>query len=329
MTSFAACRALRSYWYPLAAADAVSESPLSVRLLGEAFVVWRSESGDLCAALDRCPHREAPLSLGVRRSDGCLVCPYHGWVYDRSGRCVSVPSSGDGAVPSRARLHAVHVAERYGLVWIAPDEPVVAIPVIAQDDDPAFRRINQPVERWRASTTRMVDNFLDIAHFDYVHLATFGGNGGAVPHVELERLDDDFYGYRYDVVARNTDAEAVVVSGQTTATVERSMTTGFSLPFLVRSTVTYADGLEHVLLLCSTPIDDDTSVFTFVVWRNDDFTTDGFAITEFDRRIGAEDRAMLERIPGPLSLGATDLVNVQADRAGVEWRRRLRELIER
>ena len=36
---------------------------------------------------------------------------------------------------------------------------------------------------------------------------------------------------------------------------------------------------------------------------------------------------MLERVPGTLPLDRTDLVNVQADRASVEWRRRLRELL--
>ena len=43
----------------------------------------------------------------------------------------------------------------------------------------------------------------------------------------------------------------------------------------------------------------------------------------FDRAIGAEDKAMLEQVPGPMPLGQTDLVSVQSDKPSVEWRRRL------
>ena len=47
-------------------------------------------------------------------------------------------------------------------------------PVVAEEDDPAYRRINSGVDVWTASATRMTDNFLDISHFPYVHTGTFG-----------------------------------------------------------------------------------------------------------------------------------------------------------
>ena len=46
-------------------------------------------------------------------------------------------------------------------------------------------------------------------------------------------------------------------------------------------------------------------------------------VLRFDKAIGAEDRRMLERVPGVLPLDATALVSVQADKASVEWRRQL------
>ena len=108
--------------------------------------------------------------------------------------------------------------------------------------------------------------------------------------------------------------------------VHRVMTTGFALPFTVRSTIRYDDGLEHILLLCSTPRDDLESTFTFVVWRNDDHDTDPEEIVAFDRSIGAEDKAMLERVPGTLPLSRTGVANVQSDKPSVEWRRRFAEM---
>ena len=111
------------------------------------------------------------------------------------------------------------------------------------------------------------------------------------------------------------------------AVLHRTMSTGFALPFAIRSTIRYETGLEHILLLLSTPRDDVTSYFTFVVWRNDDFSVPADEIIAFDRAIGAEDRAMLEQIPGVLPLDLTATVSAPADRPSVEWRRRLAALL--
>ncbi len=327
MTSFMHAEALRTAWYPVAELTTVTDAPVAVRLLGESIVLWRATDGAIVAAPDQCPHRQAPLSIGTV-ADGELTCVYHGWRFGDGGRCTAVPSSGsDAAIPPAAHLKQLAVQERYGLVWVCPGEPAFAIPTIAPDTDPAFRRINTPVEPWTTSAPRLVDNFMDFSHFPWVHTGTFGaGQDPFVPKLDLEQLDDDFFGYRYEVEANNPD-EAVAVSGSEEETVHRWMTTGFALPFLVRSTIRYADGLEHILLLCCTPTDDLNSLFTFVVWRNDDHTVDPAEIIAFDLAIGAEDKAMLERVPGTLPLSRTGVANVQSDKPSVEWRRRFAALI--
>ncbi|MBT3245351.1 MAG: aromatic ring-hydroxylating dioxygenase subunit alpha [Actinobacteria bacterium] len=320
--------ALRSHWHVVAGSDDVSPGPCAVRLLGDDYVLWRDPGGSLVAAPDRCPHREAPLSEG-KVTDGCLTCPYHGWVFGEEGRCREVPSAGEGIpAPPRAHLNAIEVVEAYGLVWICPGEPVAPIPEMAVDRDPSFRRINTEVKVWHVAATRMVDNFLDISHFPFVHTGTFGGaQPPIVPPIELEDLDGGYHGYRYEVVAKNPE-EAQITSGSSEPVVGRVMSTGFCLPLTVRSTVAYDSGLQHILLLVSTPIDEVTSYFTFVVWRNDDFDVPGDEVIEFDKAIGEEDRVMLERLSGEMPLGQTALVSVQADKASVEWRRRLASMLE-
>ena len=319
--------ALRHHWYAVAESVDVDAAPYAVRLLGADIVLWRSASGLVVAVPDRCPHREAPLGDGTVR-DGCLVCPYHGWTFGEEGRCVEIPSSGAGRpIPPAAHLATLEVAERYGLVWVCPSTPTARIPVIDADDDPRYRRINSGIEQWAVSATRMTDNFLDIAHFPYVHVGTLGTQEQQrVAHVDLVALDDDFYGYEYEVEVDNE--HGAVASGQAASTVTRRMTTGFNLPFTVRSTIHYEHGLDHLILLCSTPVDDTTSLFTFVIWRNDDFSVSAEEVIAFDRAIGAEDKAMLERIPGVLPLAQAATVSVQADRASVEWRRRLVAMLE-
>jgi phenylpropionate dioxygenase-like ring-hydroxylating dioxygenase large terminal subunit len=326
MIGYSAHPALRRYWHAVARSADLLGGPVAVKLLNENLVIWRAGDGQAAAAFDRCPHREAPLSAGHVRN-GCLECPYHGWTYDGTGACVLIPSSGPGApLPPKARLQAVHAAERYGLVWLCLDEPVAGIPEMSEDVDPAYRCITTEVGCWESSATRMVDNFLDISHFPFVHLGSFGGAADPiVPKIELGDLGD-FYGYAYSVTAANP-AVGSSASGQTTATVSRHMSTGFSLPFAVRSTIEYESGLRHVLLLLAAPRDDESSYFTFVVWRNDDFSVAAEEVIRLDRMIGAEDKRMLEQLHGPLPLDNTSLVSVQADRASVEWRRQLKALL--
>lgn len=321
--------ALSNHWYVVAESDDLTDRAAAVELLGHPYVVWRSTDGTVVAAPDRCPHREAPLSLG-QTANGVLTCTYHGWSFADGGRCVAVPSADpSNPIPPAAHLPCVHAQERYGLVWICPGTPSGPIPAVPHDTDPTFRRINTGVEIWDVSCTRMTDNFLDIAHFPWVHVDTFGGGQATrVPLIELQDLDDDFYGYSYEVDANNPD-EAKITSTSDAETVHRWMTTGFHLPFIVQSTIRYENGLEHIILLISTPLDDERSYFSFVIWRNDDFSVDAQEVIAFDRAIGAEDKFMLERVPGVLPLGRTDVVSVQADKASVEWRRRFAELLER
>ncbi|HUD97427.1 MAG TPA: aromatic ring-hydroxylating dioxygenase subunit alpha, partial [Woeseiaceae bacterium] len=152
----------------------VKGGPLARTLLGERLVIYCDAAGQVVAAADRCPHREAPLSAGTVR-DGVLVCPYHGWSFGEQGRCVHIPSADPSMpIPRNGHLLRFRTEVRYGLVWVCLGNEPGDLPLIGQDRDRTFRRINNPVERWRASAVRMTDNFLDIAHFPWVHSGTFG-----------------------------------------------------------------------------------------------------------------------------------------------------------
>ncbi|TVS16584.1 MAG: aromatic ring-hydroxylating dioxygenase subunit alpha [Gammaproteobacteria bacterium] len=327
MSEFHEHHALREHWHAVATEHELLGGPVGRTVLGDSLVLYLDENGEAVAAEDRCPHREAPLSEG-RIEDGRLVCPYHGWSFGAGGRCARIPSADPSLpLPRNGNLRTVHVTRRYGLVWVCLADVPGELPVIRQDVDPAFRRINSPVEHWQACALRMTDNFLDIAHFPWVHTGTFGNSQRTeVGRIELEMLDDGYFGYAYDVEAENP-LGATLVSGQKTSTVLRRMTTGFKLPFAVRSTILYETGLEHIILLLSTPVDAVRSLFTFVVWRNDDFRVSAEEAIAFDRMIGAEDKRMLERIPGVLPLTSRALASTQSDKASTAWRLQFAKLL--
>lgn len=318
---------LRGQWHAVALSTELAPGPLARRLLDQNIVIWRGPDGAVVAAPDRCPHREAQLSDGCV-TDGVLQCPYHGWEFGVGGALLRVPSALPGVpVPPTGHLATIHAAERYGLVWVCPGEPVEEIPLIGQDELPEFRRINNPVEHWTTSATRLTDNFLDYTHFPFVHTGTFGrAQDTVVPRFEVENLDDGWYGFQYEVDVNNPQG-AQSISGQTDKVLRRQMSTGFVMPFSVRSTIKYESGLEHIILLLTAPIDDVNCYFTFVVWRNDDFSISAEEVIAFDRAIGAEDKRMLERVPGVLPLGQTAVVSVQADKASVEWRRQFATML--
>jgi nitrite reductase/ring-hydroxylating ferredoxin subunit len=59
-------------------------SVVGIELDDEEYVVWRGESGGLCAMPRRCPHLDWDLTEASVEGDE-LVCPGHGWVFDLTG----------------------------------------------------------------------------------------------------------------------------------------------------------------------------------------------------------------------------------------------------
>ena len=326
MTSFVASSALRSAWHPVAEGDDITDAPHAVTLLGDRYVIWRGADRTLLAAPDRCPHREAPLSAGTV-AGGVLTCSYHGWSFGDGGRCVGVPSTQGAAIPPTAHLPCVRADERYGLVWICPGEPTEGIPVIAHEDDPEFRRINSGIQHWSVCATRMVDNFCDISHFPWVHTGTFGaGQSPLVAPIDLGELDDGWYGYAYRGRRRQSRSSGVDHghhgrSGppphehRVRVAVQRAQHDPVRGRARAHPAAVQYAGRRHQLAV---------HVRGVAQRRLQRRRRSGDHVR---RAIGAEDQRMLEQVPGTMPLGRTGLVNVQADRASVEWRRRLAAMI--
>jgi nitrite reductase/ring-hydroxylating ferredoxin subunit len=67
----------------------------------ERVCVVALDDGGYAALLDRCPHRDIPLSGGIVK-DGTLVCPGHFWRFDvRTGQRTDLPEQGATVYPTR------------------------------------------------------------------------------------------------------------------------------------------------------------------------------------------------------------------------------------
>lgn len=131
-------------WYPAMPAQALpAAGPVLAALVhGQDLALWRSDSGDVQAWEDRCPHRGVALSLGRVLGDR-LACAYHGWEYAAGdGRCVAIPAMPRQPVPGKVCVNTFAAAERGGMVWVAPalTPPRTPPPVDANDTTPHFIR---------------------------------------------------------------------------------------------------------------------------------------------------------------------------------------------
>lgn len=116
-------RVLATHWI-LAGHSSQVKNPgdwISFEGHGETVVITRQPDGSLAAFHNVCLHRGPAI---VSELSGCgakrFSCPYHGWVYDTTGKLVGVPEREDfdPVHLAGARSPAVAADEWGGLVWI-------------------------------------------------------------------------------------------------------------------------------------------------------------------------------------------------------------------
>jgi len=180
---------LRAYWHPVAlSADVPDNKPLAVRLLDERLAVCRL-GGEVKAFYDLCVHRGCPISLG-RVEGEKVVCAYHGWAYGGDGRCVRIPSiPPEHPIPKKARLTPYPAQEKYGLVWVClADEPVAPIPDFPELEEPDYRMFMIQSKRWKGCAARVMENFVDLGHFAWIHDGLLGDRAQPItPEVHIQR----------------------------------------------------------------------------------------------------------------------------------------------
>jgi len=66
---------------PVAPLDQLTpEVGAQVRVAGSDYAVWLLDDGSVWVLDNACAHRGNPLVDGALQ-DGCVICPWHGWVY--------------------------------------------------------------------------------------------------------------------------------------------------------------------------------------------------------------------------------------------------------
>jgi phenylpropionate dioxygenase-like ring-hydroxylating dioxygenase large terminal subunit len=115
---------LRRNWHVVGSSGDLPENGvMGAKLLGITLVLYRV-NGEITAAKNLCMHRGSSFYdlYGDRFKavvdNGCIVCPYHSWRYDKDGQCVFIPALEEGELPPKhfQLIGGYHVCERYGTV---------------------------------------------------------------------------------------------------------------------------------------------------------------------------------------------------------------------
>jgi phthalate 4,5-dioxygenase len=165
----------------------MTQRPLkAVRVLGQDFILFKDEHGRW-GLLDRdCPHRNADLAFGRHEGDG-VRCPFHGWKFDVTGRCLDTPGEPLGSkLCDRVRQGSYPVVERSGVLfgWFGGDGKAPPLPALDCFQAPAshvfaFKGL------WHCNWLQAFEVGIDPAHASFLHrfltdtpLEEIGDNAG-------------------------------------------------------------------------------------------------------------------------------------------------------
>lgn len=153
---------------------------VTAEVAGRPICVLRDRGGVLRAFYNVCKHRAHELLSGEGRTSR-ILCPYHAWVYDLTGRLVRAPHTEnlEGFDPKTICLDAVQVEEFCGFIYVNLDP--AAAPLAEQSGalaaeilhwapdiaDLTFgHRLTYDI---RSNWKNVVDNFLECYHCPTAH----------------------------------------------------------------------------------------------------------------------------------------------------------------
>jgi phenylpropionate dioxygenase-like ring-hydroxylating dioxygenase large terminal subunit len=263
-------------------------------------------------------HRGAKLS-GGRVANDCLACPYHGWQYDSSGRCVRIPAHPDRPPPLRARATTYAVKENYGLVWVTLGNPVRDVPPFPEWDDAAFRKIPAGPYLYRANGPRVIENFLDVGHFPFVHAGFLGDAAHAeIGDYDVEVSPDCLVAKDIPVWQPDPDGTGRAAAVRYTFRVPRPLTASF---------VKTSGENRFAMFSTVTPVAECESRVWLIMALNYGHDVPSEDLRRFQDVVTAQDVPVVEsQRPELLPLDLQTELHLTSDRAAIAYRQWLKKI---
>jgi phenylpropionate dioxygenase-like ring-hydroxylating dioxygenase large terminal subunit len=305
-------------WHVVARASELGASTARpARLLGVDLVVWRGDQG-IQVWDDLCVHRGAKISAG-RVREGCITCPYHGWTYNTDGECVRIPAHPSQKPPPRAHANVHPVKIAYDLVWTCLGSPSGDLPPFPEWDDPAYRNIPCGPYPFNALGPRVIENFLDVGHFPFVHAGYLGDPG----HTEI----DD---YEAEITASGVISRDIPIWQPDPDGTGRAAKVLYTYEALrpLAARFTKAQGEQRFCMIdIVTPVDEGRSLAWAIMAMNYSFEVPAEKIVKFQDEVTAQDLPIVEsQRPELLPLDLQAELHLRSDRTAIAYRKWLRQL---
>jgi phenylpropionate dioxygenase-like ring-hydroxylating dioxygenase large terminal subunit len=233
-----------NYWYPVSWANQLKPGKvMPVMIWQQAIALYRDTDGQVHALEDACPHKGVVLHKG--KVQGChLTCPYHGWEFDGSGKCVNIPYLPEGQKLPRAQARSYPVQEKYNLIWIFPGETALAAtcqpPEMPEFDHPDYLMVTVTA-RMQAHFSICNENSMDVFH-GFLHQNLQGWFNPALKNL---RETQGSVCAEYDVSYKGRMAKFLGLSDRADQVTTRTIAVNYQYPHYD----TYLKGVSSLYLM--------------------------------------------------------------------------------
>lgn len=277
---------IEDLWHPVAAIpDVVERGPIRTQLLGETLIVSSQGDGDICVTGDT----QLLIDASATQASGTPMLP---------------------------------VLKAYGFVWTSlgsPSESLFAIPEFHEEDR---WYENSGSFRVHTSAGRTVENFLDLAHFPFVH----EGYLGERPYTEVKD---------YSVSSENdeiwaTGCEFYQPIAAVSATEGQVTQYSYRLPhpfcpLLYKTSPLNPERFDVVGIFVQPMTEERSCAHQFLCLL--DVANDDATIKRFQAIIFGQDKPILEnQVPKRLPLASRAETPIKADKTSIQYRRWLYDL---
>lgn len=241
------------------------------------------------------------------------------------GTDLTVVKQADGTIEvfAEGRVEPLPLRYRFGFLWATLGQPEREIFPLPEADEPDRRYVPCGVVTVKASGLRIVENFLDMAHFPFVHTDVLG----AEPHTEVQSYDVEIRREEDEVWATN----CTFFQPRIAATEDKGdfvhLTYRVPSPFVVmlyRICPTSPNRLDAIALFIQ-PMEDGLCRAQPVMYLVDPISTDN-ALLKFEQVIFMQDRIIVEnQRPLLMPLEPRAEIPTRADSSSIAYRRWLKE----
>lgn len=230
---------------------------------------------------------------------------------------------GSVRVMAEGRADALPTRERYGYLWTTLGTPAADVLPIPEADEADRRVIVCGAISVKTSGLRIVENFLDMAHFPFVHTDILG----AEPHTEVLHYTTEIRRDVDEVWATNCQFFQPQAALSATGGIMTQYMYRVANPFatILYKTCPNAANRWDVICLFVQPLDPDRCRAHPVMFLIDDVSS----LTElvhFQQLIFLQDRIILEnQRPALLPLEPRMEIPTRADASSIAYRRWLKE----